>query len=287
MKYLMPVAACDSHVHVFNSDKFPFQKSRSYTPGAALPEDLAKFQRSQDLTRTVLVQPSVYGTDNSCLLDCLKKWSPFAKAVAVIDPFRVEDRTLADLRDKGVCGLRVNFGAVPGEPVRNPVEVIKTTASRIAGTDLFIQIYYSASNLLKITETLLTIDAPVVFDHFAGISALNTDVEIQDLIGFLGDGNFWVKLSAPYRVSREGCNDHVIDNFTGFMLREHSDRLIWGSDWPHTGGGADRAKRGPADIEPFRTVDTKKILDRLYGWCGSDQLFKKILQDNPEQLFGF
>jgi len=225
--------------------------------------------------------------DNSCLLSSLHKLGQGARAVAVVDPFKVTDKALQDLADKGVRGLRVNFGAATGEPVRNPVEVIEATASRVSGTDLFIQIYYSSAHILEIARDLNKLRVPLVLDHFAGINASNSDADIQNLLSLVTDAGFWVKFSASYRVKRDGYDDHVLESFAGSLLERHSDCLIWGSDWPHTGGGADRIKRSPSEIEPFQKIDSRAALDMFRSWCGDEELFKKILHDNPERLFQF
>jgi predicted TIM-barrel fold metal-dependent hydrolase len=64
--------------------------------------------------------------------------------------------------------------------------------------------------------------------------------------------------------------------------------MLWGSDWPHPGGGAKRAHRdGDADVEPFLPIDDGAALDRLAGWAGSPETLQRILVETPARLYGF
>jgi predicted TIM-barrel fold metal-dependent hydrolase len=82
----VPRGACDCHVHVFDPARFPYFSGRVYTPPEATAEDLLALQKQLHFDRVVIVQPSVYGVDNACTLDAIKKLGPArARGVAVID----------------------------------------------------------------------------------------------------------------------------------------------------------------------------------------------------------
>ncbi len=63
------------------------------------------------------------------------------------------------------------------------------------------------------------------------------------------------------------------------------DRLIWGSDWPHTGSG--RSGRPRDEIEPFQDIDNHLALTRLTEWTGTPDILRRILVDTPAKLYGF
>lgn len=109
----LPDKACDCHVHVFGPyETYPLAANRSYTPGHATVEDLQKHQAILGLKRVVLVQPSVYGTDNSCLLHALKSLGPtVARGIAVVDQL-TSPGTLYELKSAGVVGIRLNLASV-------------------------------------------------------------------------------------------------------------------------------------------------------------------------------
>lgn len=95
----LPEGACDSHVHVFDPDRFAYAPGRAYTPGPALVADLRVHLARLGLDRCVVVQPSVHGTDNRCLLATLAGLGPqVARGVT--------DDDLARLHAAGVraCG---------------------------------------------------------------------------------------------------------------------------------------------------------------------------------------
>src|SRR5579884_2401526 len=64
VNFEVPAGACDCHVHIFDPQQFPFVTARGYTPEAALIDELLAVHKAIHMDRVVVVQPSVYGTDN-------------------------------------------------------------------------------------------------------------------------------------------------------------------------------------------------------------------------------
>src|SRR4051794_20568558 len=92
----LPAGACDSHVHVFGpAAAYGFTEARTYTPGDASEEELLAWHDRIGLARVVLIQPSVYGADNSRLMASLNKLGARARAVAVIGPATQETELVA------------------------------------------------------------------------------------------------------------------------------------------------------------------------------------------------
>ena len=80
----IPPGACDCHVHVFGDlKKYPFFAGRTYTPEVASADELRQLLSALRLERVVIVQPSVYGTDNTCTLDGMRALGDRARGVAV------------------------------------------------------------------------------------------------------------------------------------------------------------------------------------------------------------
>jgi len=78
--------ACDCHTHVFGpAARYPFSPDRAYTPPDASVEQLVALHDSLGIERVVIVQPSPYGTDNSCTLDATRRLGDRARAVVVVD----------------------------------------------------------------------------------------------------------------------------------------------------------------------------------------------------------
>lgn len=285
----LPDGATDTHVHVFDGARFPFAGGRAYTPGPAPLAALATFLSAHRLNRAVLVQPSVYGTDNACLLDALRHFGPArARGVAVIDPATVTDRALADLSAVGIKGFRINLGAKGEDRLTAARQAISALQTRLAGSSLFIQVYAAMALVEGLEPLLATSPVPIVLDHFAGATAAGGPAHpgMAAILRLLRDGTVWIKLSAPYRASTDP--DYAdLTPIAQAMMAANAERLVWASDWPHTGGGAARKARGAGDIEPFRRIDTGRTLALLRDWAGDEALFRTILARNPEHLFGF
>ena len=128
----------------------------------------------------------------------------------------------------------------------------------------------------------------VVFDHLAQIPADEgpDPPGLAALQRMLKTGRCWVKLSAPYRVSQKGSSYGNVCRLVAKLLAANSDRLVWGSDWPHTSPhGHDPEPNGA--ITPFRQLDTGHVLNLLAAWIPDERVRRKILVDNPARLYMF
>lgn len=123
-------------------------------------------------------------------------------------------------------------------------------------------------------------------EHFAGVRAAAGVGQpgLDALLELATAGQLWIKLSAPSRASNAPQHADLAP-IARAMVAANPDRLLWASDWPHTGGGMDRARRGPAEVEPFRPVDDRADLRRLAEWIGDPAVFGKVLRDNPAALY--
>ncbi|MEV7017111.1 hypothetical protein C1708_29055 [Streptomyces sp. DH-12] len=285
----LPDHACDTHVHVFGpADRHPYAADRGYLPPDALPADLRALHRHLGITRTVLVQPSPYGTDNTRLLDGLRTLGESARGVAVIDP-GADHRELRAMDRAGVRGVRVNLGANASNDLERARERIRTTARTIAAFGWHLDLHLDAAALAAVDDLLPRLPVPVVLDHFAGIkpsTGTDTDTETDSLARtcrLLETGRVWVKLSAPYRAAAGGSYDDLGPALEA-LLGTRADRTLWGSDWPHTGGSP--ATRHPERVEPFLSVDDGLSLTRLCAHLDASHL-RQVLVDNPAALYGW
>ena len=285
----LPAGATDCHCHIFDPARFPYAAERSYTPEKATLDDLRAFHANLGISRTVLVQPSVYGSDNRCLVDGLTKLGVgAARGIAVIDPATITDSELAALRNAGVVGIRVNL-EVKGEGRGVAVSAVSDALGRVAPLGFIVQLYVDLQLVEALADTIAASPVPVVLDHFGGAQArLGLEQPgFAVLLRLLGTGKAYVKLSAPYRASRDAPDYGDLAPVAQALIQTNRDRLVWASDWPHTGGGADRAARKPGDVEPFRIVDDARNLALLSAWAGDAQTHRTILVDNAARLFRF
>lgn len=280
-------AVCDSHVHVFDPARFPYSHGRSYSPATATRETLAAFLADMGSQRVVLVQPSVYGSDNACLLDGLNYFGGRARGVAVIDPATVSDADISSLKLAGVRALRVNFEACPSSAPEDRTKAIKETAEHARRHGLKVQIFSNLAAVVTCRAAIESLGVEVILDHFAGLSPQGSDHrDFSSLLEMVKSGSVWIKLSAPSRISKHETNQDLAP-FVAKLAEAAPDRLVWASDWPHTGGGKERASRPITEVEPFRQVDDRKLLDQLVGWIGDCEIARKVLVENPAKLFDF
>lgn len=287
MKRAMPPGATDVHVHVFEPVRFPYVQDRTYTPGEATCQALQKQHKALGVDRFVLVQPSVYGTDNRCLLDVIQRVGQHrCRGIAVIDLHHTSPEELQSLHDAGIRGVRLNLAVRHETDVQLAREAFQRAAQAIQLPGWCVQIHCAPTLLGVLDDTLNEFCVPVVLDHFGGLKvqhAGRVDVHLQTLERLLQTGQVYVKLSAFYRASAQPEPHDDLQTLTHRLLASRQDRLLWGSDWPHTGGG----QRNPEVLEPFRHVDLDQSLDRLQRWCGTPEAFQQILVHNPARLYGF
>lgn len=154
--------------------------------------------------------------------------------------------------------------------------------SEVERIDLVLQVFADMPLLEPLEATIAAAPVPIVLDHFAGAKASSGTNQpgFAALTRLVLDGEVWVKLSAAYRSSE-------LAPIVTTMIVANPDRLVWGSHWPHTGGGRDRQYRKPIDIEPFRKVDDAHILQQLTVWAPDSSHRQKILVDNAAAFFRF
>lgn len=273
--------ACDSHVHLFMPDIFSYDSDRRYTPASATPGDLKAHNEMLGVTHTVLVQPSCYGTDNRALCHGLTVLgSDHARGVAVINVERITDEELHALHLKGVRGIRLNLSVSGQEDIARIRAEMDLAAERIGPMGWHLQIFASPAQLVLLLPVIRDTKVPLVLDHFAGGAAM-----ADQITELLKRPTIWVKLSAPSRVSTTpGYTDlaPVVARFA----EAAPDRLVWASDWPHTGGHG-RRSGSIEDIEPFAAIDDRQDLHRLSWWIDNDELFRRILTTNAYTLYDF
>lgn len=280
---LIPAGACDCHVHVFMPEEFPYDAGRRYTPPAATVEDMLTMRRRLGFTRTVLVQPSCYGYDNRALCAALRTIdSDSARGIAVVDIRTVRDAELERLHETGIRGLRMNFHVSGTADISILARECREAEARIREYGWHLQVHVGAEVLAALAPALRTLRIPIVLDHFGGgAGAADTLAEL------LGEHeHIWLKLSAPYRVSAHAAYADLREPVQRYLAIA-PNRLLWASDWPHTGGDGRRGEGSVNTIEPFRQEDPAALLNSLIRWVGNDTLLESILAVNPAALYGF
>lgn len=211
----------------------PLSGERRYAPayGATL-SDYLPLLNAHGMTHAVLVQPSFLGTDNRYLLQALSVHAERLRGVAVVAPSVTEDE-LADLQRRGVTGIRLNLmeQALP-ELGAQPWTSLFDNVARLGW---HVELHRNAVDLAPIIDRLLDRSVRVVVDHFGRPDpALGTqDRGFKALLGYGKTGRVWVKVSGAYRCATP-ASTFVLDAMAQLIEQFGSERLMWGSDWPHT-----------------------------------------------------
>lgn len=267
-----PPGACDCHYHVFGPHhRFPLGDGRSYTPPEASVEAFERVQATLGLRRGVIVQASVYGTDNSCMMDALARLGPDrARGVAVIYE-ETDPAELASMHAAGVRGVRIN--AVSGNGT--PVAQIERVARSIAPLGWHLQLYVGFEAIASLAPILAGLPVPVVIDHMGGLEprAGLASPEFQALLRLLDREGSWIKLCG-YRCSHERSPYADVAPFARALAQAAPDRCVWGTDWPHP------AFEG-------EMPDDGGLLDALAEWLPDAATRHRVLVDNPSRLYGF
>lgn len=270
----LPPGATDCHAHVFGPvSRYAWSPRRGYTPEDCTLADYRQMLVTIGCDRAVLVQPSVYGTDNTAHLDALAEAGPSFRMVAVVEP-DVHRDDLERMATAGVRGVRFNLVSKGGVAL----EGLERTAERIAPFGWHIQVFAEPETLVQMESTLASLPVPVVIDHMGHVT---TDLGLehpgfQVLQRLLRGGNAWVKLSGAYRTSRQPRAPFAdVVPYAQALIAAGPERCVWGSDWPHPMVN-DRPMPNDGDLA-----------DLLADWAPDEAQRRRILVDNPAQLYGF
>ena len=274
--FIAPAGACDCHAHVFGpASRYDYSPKRGYTPPDASVEDFMRLQEALGLERGVLTQPSVYGTDNSAMMDAVARYPDRLRAVAAVDG-TVTDDELARLDADGVRGVRVNIVDKGGMPFED-MSAVETIGRRVRDLGWHVEVLIHVSDFPNLRRTFSDFPVPVVFGHLGYMPTGNglRDPGFREFLGLLREGRAWVKLTGAYRITarRTTPYDDVLP-FARTLVETAPGRVLWGSDWPH-----------PFVSKPM--PNDGDLFDMLAKWAPDEALRKKILVDNPAVLYRF
>lgn len=261
----------DAHAHVIgNPAEWPFVAARFYTPP---PASLASYLNLLDVTGLqfgVLVQVSVHGTDNGCMLTALRAAPERLRGIAVVDPSQANGTTLRDWQSAGVVGLRL---ATMGGGIG--FEQLENSAAICAEMGWHLQLCGPAARLIGLRRRLSTLDVPISIEHMGFCAQPEARAERETLTGVIVDSGAYLKLSAAFRLSRRGPPYLDVAEAVHAFAARLPDRLLWGSDWPHVGVFDRKAMPMTGDL-----------LDALAAWELDAALLHRIMVTNPNRLYG-
>lgn len=264
-----PPGTCDTHMHIFEA-RYPARPEVAKPPVATVLEYNALRERL-GITRTVVVQPNAYGADNRCTLAAMQALGASARGIAVVNP-DVTDAELERLTEAGIRAIR--FMLLPGGPLS--WDVFDELTARVHAFGWNVNLQIDGRTFAEREAQLRRVRGDLVVDHIGKfLEPVQTDHPgFRTVLKLLENGRTWVKLSAPYEVSKTGAPRYAdVGTLAKALVKAAPDRMLWASNWPHPG-----ARPTPDDAD---------LLDLLLDWAPDERTRHKILVDNPARLYGF
>lgn len=273
-KLKAPKGTCDTHLHIFGPrDRYPLAPTAVVKPPPSPVADYRPIMERLGIDRAVIVQPSGYGTDNRCTMDAVGELGlDVARAIVTVD-HTVSDAELERLTTAGARGIR--FHMLPGGVL--PWDILETMAARVQAFGWHVQLQMDGRLFPEREALLKRLPGTLVIDHTGKfLEPVSPDHPgMKVLLGLVGSGRVWVKLSAPYETSKTAPPDYPdVMAMARPLLKAAPERMVWASNWPHVGKLAD-------------PPDDAMLLDVLLHWCPDEAVRRKILVDNPARLYGF
>lgn len=270
----LPPGTIDTHGHIFGPD-YPWNPKRGYTPPDALPQAYEALHRALGVSRGVLTQPSVYGTDNRCMLDYVSRNLHRMRAVIAVDP-DVTDKMLEDFHEQGSRGIRVNIADPGGNPFASFAE-ITALAHRLKPLGWHIEFLAHVHELDDWMVDIRKLPVDISIGHFgytpAGLGVAHP--RYKAFLDYFDEGRCWVKFTAPYRITGHEATPYAdVTPFAHALAARRPDRLVWGTDWPHP-------------ICPIPMPNDGDLTDHLADWLPDAGVRERVLVDNAIELFGF
>ncbi|HEX2555876.1 MAG TPA: amidohydrolase family protein [Microvirga sp.] len=267
-----PPQACDTHIHVYDP-RYPLAPTAAGpAPERAGFAEYRAVQRRLGLERAVIVQPTAYGFDNRATLEGIAMLGPErTRGIAVVDD-DVADDAMQALHAGGIRGVR--FQMLPGGAL--PWERADRVAARAREAGWHVQLQLDGRTLPDRLPQIRSWAGPIVIDHVGKfLEPVPLDHPgFRCLADLVATGRVWVKLSAPYEVSKTGAPAYEdVGRIARELVRLAPERMLWASNWPHPG-----AKSRP---------DEAALLDLLLDWAPDEAVRRRILVDNPAEVYGF
>lgn len=265
--------ATDCHAHVFGPQaRYPLLPATHFVPHECPWPAYAAMLRAIGCERAVLVQPSVYGADNSAIEDTLRTADMPLRAIAVVAP-DVSDKELERLHGLGFRGIRINT-ASGTRGLR--LEHARALAERIKPLGWHLQFYANFREQPEVEEVLAALPIPIVIDHFGRIRAeAGTDAPaFQAVLRLLRRDHCHAKLIGPYFISERFPGYADIRPFAEAMVQAAPRRVVWGTDWPHASARE-------------KMQDDGDLADMLGDWVQDETMRRAVLVENPQRLYGF
>ena len=261
----------DCHAHVIEQpDRYPLAPTRGYEPPVATLQSYLEMLDRLGITHGLLVQPSVYGFDNRCMLDALDRADGRLLGVAVPPP-DTSIRELESMHKRGVRGIRCNFL----NPGGLSVDAVLGWQSFLRDHEWHVALHIAIDSIRDLRAFVGQFRVPVVIDHMGRPAPGATDPFARApsrLIELVRERACFVKLSAPYRLSNEAPPWKDLVPLARALVAANPARCLWATDWPHP--------------DTNSVFESAQLVDALFDWCPAAERRASVLVETPRALLG-
>jgi len=270
-KFKLPAGATDAHCHVFGpASKFPYAAGRRYTPEDAPKEMLRALHDYLGVERSVIVQASCHGKDNTAMLDCIASDPKRYRGVAIVDD-SFSDNDYDTLHAGGVRGVRFNFvkhlGGAPD------MGVFDSVIERIAPRGWHVVLHLDAPDIIPLSPMMRKLPLPFVIDHMGRVPAKDgvDQPPFRALLELSRLENCWIKVCGAERISMPPYAEAV--PIAHALVEAAPQRVLWGTDFPHPNA--------------THEADEADLVDLVPQYAADALAQQRLLVDNPARLYGF
>lgn len=272
-------------MHILDPDRYPLAPNAVYKPSRHTVPQAVAFEASVGASHVVIVQPSIYGTDDSCLLDALRALGPSrARGVVAFDPDHTSPATLREWHDLGVRGVRLNLQSTGQTfPHHDMVAALCRYADLVRPLGWVVQLYIPLAMVAFLEHIMPSLNVRICIDHM-GSPEIAADHDhdnklvhnpysldgFSSLVRLLEGGQTYVKMSAPYRLSKHPDYISAVKAMAKELLRVAPTRVLFATDWPHT---------------RFEGLDIRPWIENVRDWCGDGEVVDRVFRANARELW--
>ncbi len=258
----VPAGSWDSHFHVYGT-------------AAAPVEHWLRVSAALGIERGVVVMPGMHGTDPAVTLDAIARSGGRIRGMIRADA-NLTASDVARLHTAGIRGLRFPFARALGRDFNE--DVVHANVACIAAAGWFVEFQIDGDMLDVHADLIANLPMPTLIDAFAGIEP-NAGLDqpaFRTLLDVMDRPNLYLKHTGADRLLHEGQRFDAIVAMTRALIERAPDRVVWGSDWPHS-----------YVFEAGRVPNDGDLIDLLLDFAPDPAVRRKILVDNPRRLFDF
>ena len=138
-----------------------------------------------------------------------------------------------------------------------------------------IVVYFEAADLEELVPFLTGLPGIIVVDHMGRPDVIKPlgHVDFKRFVSLMDENkNIWTKVSCPERLSLIGPPYSDVIPFSRFLVERFTDRVLWGTDWPHPNMKS-------------HMPDDGALVDMIPRVATTAEQQQALLVDNPQRLY--